>query len=630
MTSGDDIVALDELAGIFEDISGVRVSGRRAMVRSRLEGRARALGLASFKDYLDYYHHNREAETQTLVSLLATHTTSFFRHQDLFDYLFDHVFPKLKRGSDPVWIWSAATATGQEAYSIAMAAVEYFGADPPVRILGTDVDSVSLEQAANGIYKMESLRSLRPKLIDRYFVKGTGELSGHVKVADSIWGLCEFRTLNLIKDSPQSQEFEAIFLCNVLFYFDIPTIQKVIWTVSRRLNPGGALLLGPSETLNEIKTPLVKVQNSIHVLPSLGPSSASRQSSAPVVERKIRTLIVDDSPSICRLLVQILSKDPEFQIAGVASSASEAAEYLQQGNIDVMTLDIHMPGTDGITFLKNLHAAGSHPPTVILSSASYEDAVEVFKCFEVGAFDFLVKPAHSELPVQAERIRTVLKLAAHSRRSLPEPAADFSAGPLTYSPSGAKDLILLGGSTGGNSAIKKILSRFPLNSPPVLIVQHIPPVFSKAFAHSLASTSRIGVKEAVDHEPLLPGMAYVAPGGKQFEARKGQSGLEALISDANPTVLHKPSVDYLFRSVAPLASEFRVVAALLTGMGTDGADGLKMLRDAGAHTIAQDRDSCVVFGMPRAAIERGAAVEIVPLLEIGNALFKRFSNAKAA
>ncbi len=275
--------------------------------------------------------------------------------------------------------------------------------------------------------------------------------------------------------------------------------------------------------------------------------------------------------------------------------------------------------------------AAHHFPVVMLSSISYEEAVGAFRCFDLGAVDFIEKPKGAELAEDAERIRTVLKSAMGTKRRVIAPST-ASRAEIHYKDSDDwQDLILIGASTGGPEAIQRILPLFPEETPPILIVQHIPAAFSKAFAHRLNEVTRLRCREARDGDRLEKSHVYVAPGGKQMRLVGSSKSLQIEITDDAPVNRHKPSVDYLFNSLCKGKKRtLNVSAALLTGMGDDGARGLKALRDWGCHTIAQDEASSVVYGMPKAAAELNAAEEVLSLLSIPHHLFRSLSKQRAA
>lgn len=368
----------------------------------------------------------------------------------------------------------------------------------------------------------------------------------------------------------------------------------------------------------------------IRVAPlNAGPLSLETSPPAPVAvapkASKIRVLVVDDSKTIRQLLHQVLSSDPGVEVVGMADRPSEALKLIQSLKPDVITLDIHMPEMDGITFLKSY--LPKYPiPTVLVTSVSLEEGPAVLEGLETGAVDYIQKPGFSELeelgPLMIEKIKhaasaRVVASRGSVRRAVASGETDMSR------------IIAIGSSTGGTEALRNLLTALPEKIPPIVIVQHIPPVFSKAFADRLNSLCAFEVKEAEDGDELCSSRVLVAPGATQMKLVKSAHGYKVRIDDSPPMNRHKPSVDFLFYSVAELVGK-KALGVILTGMGADGAKGLLQMKNAGAQTIAQDEKSCVVFGMPKEAIKLGAADKILALDNIAPELLRLLSRKKAA
>ncbi len=351
------------------------------------------------------------------------------------------------------------------------------------------------------------------------------------------------------------------------------------------------------------------------------------------ISRKLRVLVVDDSKTIRNLLTKILNSDSSVEVVGAADRPSEALRLIESLKPDVVTLDLHMPEMNGLEFLRKF--LPSHPiPTVMVSAVSLEEGSEVLQCLEAGAVDYIQKPSATEISEISPQLIEKVKMAAGVKvkiSTLPGQAVRPHRRRNSVSGSMEREqLLVIGSSTGGTEALRKILIELPEQIPPTLIVQHIPAMFSKAFAERLNDLCPFRVKEAEDGDEIRPDHVFIAPGGKQMKIRKRADGKRFIvINDAPPMNRHKPSVDYLFHSVAETDGG-NCVGVILTGMGNDGAAGLKRLRDAGARTIAQDEKTCVVFGMPREAILLGAAQEILPLQDIPGCLLRWFSQKKAA
>lgn len=332
---------------------------------------------------------------------------------------------------------------------------------------------------------------------------------------------------------------------------------------------------------------------------------------------RIRVLIVDDSAMVRRVLTMGLSADPAIEVMAAVSNTAEAWQLMQARRPDVVTLDLEMPGTDGLTFLST-YLPEMPVPTVVISSLTRQGAEITLRAMEAGAVDVLPKPLlgpadglPSILPEVCARVRAAATARVASGRRLrrvPVPPKPAMAGA-----GGRGGLVAIGSSTGGVQALTRILPMFPADAPPVLIVQHMPEGFTGPFANRLDSICAMQVREARDGDDLMPGRILIAPGGRTHMelARKGR-GFCVHLREGDPVAYSRPSVDVLFTSVAHHAGA-QAAAALLTGMGRDGAKGLLAIRNAGGRTVAQDEATSIVFGMPMAATEVGAAEAVLPL-----------------
>jgi two-component system chemotaxis response regulator CheB len=330
--------------------------------------------------------------------------------------------------------------------------------------------------------------------------------------------------------------------------------------------------------------------------------------------RPTRVLIVDDSAIVRKLLADALRNEPDMEVVGLASDPYVARDLILQHKPDVVTLDIEMPRMDGLTFLRKMME--HHPlPVIIVSSVTQTGSAASIEALAAGAIDVIAKPGGPQSVGQVaeklkDRIRGI-KIGTPMRLAIKAPVKGPIAGVSGLSK--AKGLIVIGASTGGTQAIEAVLTRLPADSPPILIVQHMPAGFTTAFATRLNSVCPMQVTEAKGGEMLKRGTAYIAPG--DYHMLVEPVGLELRIVVKTGPLVHyqRPAVDVLFHSAAKLRNT-PVVAALLTGMGSDGAEGMVALRQAGMMTIAEDEQSCVVFGMPKEAIARGGAVYISTLL----------------
>jgi two-component system chemotaxis response regulator CheB len=336
---------------------------------------------------------------------------------------------------------------------------------------------------------------------------------------------------------------------------------------------------------------------------------------------KIKILIVDDSAIVRKLLTEALSEEMDLEVVGTAPDPFVARDKILALKPDVLTLDIEMPRMDGLTFLKKLMHYRPMP-VVVISSLGQAGCQATLDALRLGAVEVLAKPGGpysvGELRIDlAAKIRAAA--AARLRRAPPEPSAQPEPAPPPVALDTAA-VIAIGASTGGTEAIQAVLTRMPANSPGIVITQHIPPVFSLAFASRLNEICPMEVKEARDGDTLAPGRALVAPGNFHMLLRKSPGGgFRVTVQDGPRVCYQRPSVDVLFTTVAEAAGA-HAVGVLLTGMGSDGARGLLKMKQAGARTIAQDETSSVVFGMPREAIRLGAADQVASLSRIPAAI----------
>ncbi|WP_290900259.1 chemotaxis response regulator protein-glutamate methylesterase [Aquabacterium sp.] len=363
---------------------------------------------------------------------------------------------------------------------------------------------------------------------------------------------------------------------------------------------------------------------------------------------KITVVVVDDSALVRSMLTEIINRQPDMTCIGTAADPFVAREMIRNLNPDVITLDVEMPRMDGIDFLSKLMRL--RPMPVVMVSTLTERGAEVtLKALELGAVDFVAKPkigVADGLRQLADDITDKVRIAAKARINrlhLPAaaPVAAASPGastartstatvstatagttptkPATTSPGlgrlSTEKIIFIGASTGGTEATKEVLASLPADSPGVVITQHMPPGFTRNYAARLDSLCKISVKEATDGERILPGHAYIAPGGLHLSVERSGANYIARVQDGDPVNRHKPSVEVLFKSAARVVGP-NAIGIMLTGMGADGAKAMREMKDAGAYCVAQNEATCVVFGMPREAIAAGAVQEVLPLTQI--------------
>ncbi|MCG5500323.1 protein-glutamate methylesterase/protein-glutamine glutaminase [Ectothiorhodospira lacustris] len=354
------------------------------------------------------------------------------------------------------------------------------------------------------------------------------------------------------------------------------------------------------------------------------------------MSRKTRVLIVDDSALVRKVLTEILDSAPDIEVVGTAQDPYVARERIKSLNPDVLTLDVEMPRMDGLTFLRNLMRLRPMP-VVMVSSLTARGADVTLQALELGALDFVTKPTldvSRTLSEYSDQLIGKVRMAAGARvraqvQLAPPPPRHSVDQVIPLRPAAVRlhttdRLLAIGASTGGTEAVKDVLMGLASDCPAVVVAQHIPPGFSRAWAERMNRQTRLVVREAEDGDRLVNGHVYIAPGDHHLLVARDGARYVCRLSRAEPVNRHRPSVDVLFRSVVQSAGT-NACAALLTGMGADGAQGLKELHDAGVFTIAQDEATSVVWGMPGEAVKRGGASRVLPLQEIAAALLKASS-----
>jgi two-component system chemotaxis response regulator CheB len=353
--------------------------------------------------------------------------------------------------------------------------------------------------------------------------------------------------------------------------------------------------------------------------------------------KKIRVVVVDDSALVRSLLAEIINRQSDMECVGTANDPLIAREMIRELNPDVLTLDIEMPKMDGLEFLARLMKLRPMP-VVMISTLTERGADVTMRALELGAVDFVSKPRiglADGINVLAGQIVEKIRIAAAAqiKRAVAAPIASaLAVGPSLGANNqsigrvSTEKLVCIGASTGGTEAIKEILIRMPADSPAIVITQHMPPGFTTSFAARLNGLCQISVQEAVNGERILPGHAYIAPGGRQFKVGRSGANYVCTVEDGEAVNRHKPSVEVLFKSVAAAVAR-NAYGIMLTGMGNDGAKAMREMRDAGSYNFVQDEASCIVFGMPREAIRHGAADEVLPLTGIAPALLNQLRGA---
>ncbi|QSA98688.1 chemotaxis response regulator protein-glutamate methylesterase [Methylococcus sp. EFPC2] len=343
----------------------------------------------------------------------------------------------------------------------------------------------------------------------------------------------------------------------------------------------------------------------------------------------IKVLIVDDSALIRKLLTELINKQPDMQAIGAAPDPIVAREMIKALNPDVLTLDVEMPKMDGLSFLEKLMRLRPMP-VLMVSTLTAAGSEVTLRALELGAVDFVAKPKmdivnglQSYSEEIAEKIRAVASAKIRRLPSAGTASATASAATNLGLLGSTEKIIAVGSSTGGTEAVKEFLAQLPPDCPGILVTQHMPEAFTKSFAERLDRLCpRLTVHEASGGERVLPGHVFIAPGHSHLVLKRSGANYVTELSQSAPVSRHRPSVDVLFQSVAKVAG-VNAIGVILTGMGKDGAAGMLEMKQAGAYNYAQDEESCVVFGMPRVAIEMGGVDEVVPLKSLGERIVAR-------
>lgn len=485
------VKVIEKVSLIVHQISGNRLGEKQAyMVETRVKKRMIELGIKDAGEYLDYINQNFERESGILVGLITTHHTFFFREFPHFELLKnklpDLVAQAKKRGDKTLKIWSAACSRGQEVYSIAMF-LEYYlpQIDPGMtyKIFGSDIDVESVRIASNGVYHQNEIKEIPMNFLGNNWAKGTGDISMYAKIKSIIKDKCEFKPGNLLKinELVKSEKFDVIFCRNVFIYFESHQIELIAKDLMAHLQPAGIFFSGISEPLSGLKLDVVSVGASsyMHKAAAAAPTALpAKMATSPVLATMptpsapeiLRVMCVDDSPSILTLLKKVLSKDQGFEVVATAVNGRDAMEKLKSCKVDLITLDIHMPEMDGVAYLeKNFNK--SHPPVIIISSASRSDSDVAMKALKLGASDFVEKPALNNLEERGEEIRTKLRSIAQDYNRKPVTISSFDKDNLKHFVIGSPDkkMRLMIASLSDMARIKSFFQGLDRSQPPTFI-----------------------------------------------------------------------------------------------------------------------------------------------------------------
>lgn len=651
----DDKEVFEAIARKISGITGVQLGEKQAsLVFSRLSKHLRNLGGISAQQYWEYLANHETEEIPVLISLLTTHHTFFFRELVHFEYL-EQDLPRLVKavkdsGRTTLRVWCAACSHGQEGYSIAMFLdyhLKQLGSGLSYKITFSDVDQESVRISSNGIYRNDELNRVPLTYRSNHWSRGTGKVADFSRIKNKISQNCEFKVINLLELDrlPVREPYDIIFVRNVFIYFTSAEIERITNNLVKHMEPHALLFTGVSESLMGLNIPVDHIGKSIYQLrqkdgesrkpraistPPAVESSVhnwlrTREPSpahAPAVERReeskthplpdrleLRVVTLQRTLQIGFHVRQVINNLPGFKSAGfeVIASPEEAYSKIQQKSADLLLVE------SGVArYLSHIFSKRNIPTLVVPSPDSPIKANEFPQWPHVRFLDQdlkVEKPGQREALARALEQLSKLEVQQQTTTSTQLPNLDSSF------------VVAIGASTGGTEALSKIIADLPSNMPPILIVQHIPEGFSRAFADRLNQISHLRVKEAADGDVLEAGQVLVAPGDRQMAVTGRPGHYKVRVYSGDKVNGHRPSVDVLFRSVAECVKG-PTLGLILTGMGSDGADGLLQMRKSGAITFGQDASTSVVYGMPKVAHQIGAVGKVLPLPQIPSELIK--------
>jgi len=497
-----------------------------------------------------------------------------------------------------VRILSAACSSGEEVYSLSAIARSVMGLFPnlTVELVGWDIDPVSLKKARKAVYQRAALNEIPQRFRNMLQFDYQGD-SQTWAVPDLIKRPCSFRVINLVSPPPIDEAFDVVLCRNMLIYFDQQKIEAILKYIRSIMKEDARLLVGVSEVSAISKAHFLTCGNSLfQVKRTAATPQAVHADSGSIRKQQFdnEILVVDDEPTLGEIYSAILAED-RYKVT-VCTSSAGLADRIKSGRFGLVISDLMMPDVNGMELLKTVRSEGYKGAFVLVSGNV--DAVLAKRALALGCNDVLLKPVES---------RELLRVA---KTYVQPPAADF----------GTPDLVLLGASTGGTEVLISMLANSPKDSPPVLVVQHITPNMAAAYAERLALASGLRLGEMKQDEVLRRGHLYIALNDYHIGVKRTGKGFRLQISHEPPISGHRPSVDFLFESAAGTGA--KCAAAIMTGMGRDGADGMLSLKKSGSKTFAQSEVTCMVFGMPKEAIKLGAVDVVASPAEIASQIRK--------
>ncbi len=597
------------------EITGTAFSekSRHEVIITNVIKRVNITGCSTLSRYLDYITQH-PTELDHLISAMTIHTTSWFREMPHYRLLEDRL---RELGSHLIGqkfrFLSAACSSGEELYSLGCVLESYrrhfVGFE--YELYGIDLDPISLEKAKTGTYEIEKFDAI-PRAYQPYFLYKKKTIHKTFSIDPQIRKRSFFSKVNLHDlENAELPQFDQIFCRNVLIYFRPEEIEKTAEKLFKFLKPNGFLSLGHCESISTKKFAATCIGNSTYTRLDISKFNAD-------LNQTFNVLVVDDSPSILKWVQGVLVANKIK--CDVADSASAATEYLKSHVVDLVILDFNMPDKSGVDWLTEQRQNAFQTPVVLFTDVQAQDAPQILEALEHHAQDYMNKNWVGSAPDEfVARIKSIIASGRNKFKKLDQ-TSSLMQSQLERVPFEDADLILVGASTGGTEAMSTLLAQMPTGCPPVICVQHIPKEFSEAFLKRLCEISGLKPGLARNGQELLPGHLYMPLIEAHIGIHQVGEKLTCYLSNAEKIFSQKPSVDFLFQSASFLTKK-KIVAALLTGMGKDGAAGLLELKKMGAYTLAQDENSALVWGMPGEAYKLGAVKYMGDLHQLRMAIF---------
>jgi two-component system, chemotaxis family, protein-glutamate methylesterase/glutaminase len=599
-----------EIAVLIKDRCGIDLSENKyALIDTRLKRRIESLGLTSLEDYYKVILADRE-ELKNCIEALTTHKTEWFREIVHFQWLKEEI-KKCKGSGRTIYIWSAASSSGEEAYSILFLLLREGFKHHQFRILATDISERVLDKARRLPARQEFMEQV-DFLLSRSPNPEVLELELRLALEKSI----KFRLHNLVGGVIDANlAFDFIFLRNVLIYFDHDTIRAVCKSLLSQLDKHGHLIIGLAESIQEIVPEVKHIGNSIYCLQSSNRREFAKVSPVGVthpVNSKTKILIVEDSVPVTKILSKVYSQLANAEIVGVTGSVREAVDLLHLYKPNFVSLDMNLEDGTGLDFLQKSdfeNWSKVHKSRCILvTDCSKSEGHLVLDSFSMGVSEYFQKPQMNSMSEFSDRLSDLLQSFVGGRNlsevsiglnGRMEKRTGFNFANL--------EIVVIGSSTGGTEVVRDLIALLPSDFPPIVVVQHMPTEFTGLYADRIGRQTGRPTFEISSRMELKRGSAYIAAGGTHAVVDVTSGGvLIARPIQKEPVNRFKPSVSVLFESVVQANISSRSLSIMLTGMGRDGANEMLLLKNGGGFTMGQSEESCVVYGMPRAAAELGA------------------------